>query len=327
MADRRNRPVTVVAQQLLSPEIRLDLRVVAGAVGLTRVIAVPRIQKPGLALTGWDEQLHDNRLQVLGGTEIDYLAAIGPDARARGIATVLASHPAAVVVTRGLAPPAELVRGCDHDGVPLLVSSLVTAELIVRVTGWLHDQMAPATSIHGVLLDVLGIGILLLGKSGIGKSETALDLVVRGHRLVADDIVYIQQKAGYVFGSGSGIIRHHMEIRGLGIINIKDLFGIAAVRETKKVELVVELVEWDAEEEYDRLGLEERLYHVLEVSVPMVRLPVRPGRSIATIIEVAARDQLLKLQGHNSAREFQDKLNRAIAEARPQTGFEVDGIE
>ncbi len=321
------RPVAVVAEQLLAPEVRLEVRVVAGAGGLDRTIAVPRIQKPGLALTGWDEQLHDERVLVLGGTEIEYLAAVSPEARELAVTTVLASRPAAILVSRGLEPPAELIRGCEEGRVPLLSSNLVTSELIVLVTSWLQDQMAPATSLHGVLLDVLGIGILLLGKSGIGKSETALDLVVRGHRLVADDIVHIRQKGGYVFGSGSGIIRHHMEIRGLGIINIKDLFGIAAVRETKKVELVVELVDWDADEEYDRLGVDERRYPILDISVPMVKLPVRPGRSIATIIEVAARNQLLKLQGHNSAREFQDRLNRAIAEARPQGGFDVEGIE
>ncbi|MBE7448377.1 MAG: HPr(Ser) kinase/phosphatase [Kofleriaceae bacterium] len=324
---RPARPTHVTAGQLTAPDVRLELRVLAGERGLRRTIAVPRIQKPGLALTGWDEQLHPERLLVLGATEMDYLTAIPAEARALAVATLLASDPAGVVVTRGLAPPAELVAGCEEAEVPLFVTPLVSAELIVRVTGWLQDQMAPATSIHGVLLDVLGIGILLLGKSGIGKSETALDLVVRGHRLVADDIVHIRQKSGFVFGSGSGIIRHHMEIRGLGIINIKDLFGIAAVRETKKLELVVELVEWAEDDEYDRLGLDEHHYRILDVVVPMVRLPVRPGRNIATIIEVAARNQLLKLQGHNSAREFQDRLNRAIAEARPQGGFDVDGIE
>ena len=327
MSDRASRQVAVAAEALLAPEVRLELRVLAGASGLKRAIKVPRIQKPGLALTGWDEQLHDERVLVLGGTEIEYLAAITPEGRELAVRTVMASRPVTVIVSRGLEPPPELVRGCDEAQVPLLSSNLVTSELIVRVSGWLQEQMAPATSIHGVLLDVLGIGILLLGKSGIGKSETALDLVVRGHRLVADDIVHIRQKGGHVFGSGSGIIRHHMEIRGLGIINIKDLFGIAAVRETKKVELVVELVDWDADEEYERLGVDERRYPILDIAVPMVRLPVRPGRSIATIIEVAARNQLLKLQGHNSAREFQERLNRAIAEARPQSGFDVEGIE
>jgi HPr kinase/phosphorylase len=318
---------SVTIEQLVRASESLDLVVVAGAGGLRRTISVPRIQKPGLALTGWPEQLHDERLLVLGGTEIEYLVGISPEARAIGIATILASQPACVVVCRGLSPPPELATACDDAGVPLLGSRLTTADFIVRVTTWLQDQMAPQTSVHGVLLDVLGIGILLLGKSGIGKSETALDLVVRGHRLVADDIVHIRQKGSIVFGSGSGIIRHHMEIRGLGIINIKDLFGIAAVRETKKIELVIELVEWDEQEEYERLGLDELRYEVLGLTIPKLRLPVRPGRSIATIIEVAARNQLLKAQGHHSAREFQERLNRAIAEARPNSSIDLDAIE
>jgi HPr kinase/phosphorylase len=212
-----------------------------------------------------------------------------------------------------------------------LTSKLVTAEFIARATGWLSDRMAAQASIHGVLLDVLGIGILLLGKSGIGKSETALDLVVRGHRLVADDIVHIRAKpsgsGAIVYGSGSGIIRHHMEIRGLGIINVKDLFGAASIRETKKIELVIELVDWDADDEYERLGLDEQTYEILGTQIPWLRVPVRPGRNIATVVEVAARNQLLKAMGHHSAREFQEKLNRAIAEARPDAGFDVDVIE
>jgi HPr kinase/phosphorylase len=318
-------PVTI--DQLVAADARLDLRIVAGRRGLDRLVAVPRIQKPGLALTGWKEQLHDQRLLILGGTEIEYLAEIDQEHRTSGIDTMMATDPAAVVVCRGLEPPPDLVAACERDQVPLLVTPLVTADFIVRVTGWLQDRMAVHTSLHGVLLDILGIGILLLGKSGIGKSETALDLVIRGHRLVADDIVHIRQKGSIVYGSGSGIIRHHMEIRGLGIINIKDLFGIAAVREAKKIELVVELVEWDEEDEYDRLGLDERYYEILGAQVPMIKVPVRPGRNIATVIEVAARNQLLKLQGVHSAREFQERLNRAIADARPDAGFDGDVIE
>ncbi len=317
----------VTVGELLAADLGLEATIVTKAAGGARVISAPRIQKPGLALTGWDEQLHDGRLLILGGTEVAYLDGCAPPARALAVATMLKAVPAAVMVARGLAAPAELIAACDAVGVPVVASTLVTSDLIVRITGWLAERMAPETSIHGVLLDVLGIGILLLGPSGIGKSETALDLVVRGHRLVADDIVIIRKKAGFVFGSGSGIIRHHMEIRGLGIINIKDLFGVAAIREAKKVELVVELVEWDANEEYDRLGLDEKRYTVLDVQVPMVRLPVRPGRNLATIIEVAARNQLLKLQGHHSARAFQERLNQAIAEARPARGFDVDVIE
>ena len=294
----------VTVGELLAADLGLEATVVTAGAGSGRVISAPRIQKPGLALTGWDEQLHDGRLLILGGTEVAYLSGCDAPARALAVATMLKSVPAAVMIARGLAAPPELIAACDAVGVPVVASALITSDLIVRVTGWLAERMAPQTSIHGVLLDVLGIGILLLGPSGIGKSETALDLVVRGHRLVADDIVIIRKKAGFVFGSGSGIIRHHMEIRGLGIINIKDLFGVAAIREAKKVELVVELVEWDANEEYDRLGLDDTRYTVLDVQVPMVRLPVRPGRNLSTIIEVAARNQLLKRSGIDAAHDL-----------------------
>jgi HPr kinase/phosphorylase len=191
--------------------------------------------------------------------------------------------------------------------------------------GYLEDALTAQTSMHGVLLDVFGVGILLLGKSGIGKSEIALDLVMRGHRLVADDIVDVKRKSPEaVFGAGSEIIKHHMEIRGLGIINIKDLFGVAAIRERKKIEIVMELVEWDPQVEYDRLGVEDRKYRILDVEVPMLVVPVRPGRNMTTIIEVAARNHLLKQQGHHSAREFQERLNRAIALSPGARAGEMD---
>ena len=303
-----------IDQLVTDPHARLELSIRTGRGGLDRAVTVPRIQKPGLALAGYREQLHDDRLLVLGGTEIEYLARADSAQRAVGTDTLMAASPACIVVTRGLEPPEELLRACEKRQVPLLVTTLVSAEFIGRVTEYLTANLSPSTSVHGVLLDVLGVGILLLGPSGIGKSETALDLVSRGHRLVADDIVDIRMRgADLVYGSGSGIIRHHMEIRGLGIINVKDLFGIAAVRDTKKIELVIELAEWNDKEEYDRLGLDDLTYQVLGARIPMIRLPVRPGRNIATIIEVAARNQLLKFQGHHSARVFQEQLNRAIA--------------
>ncbi len=318
----------VTIEQLLreaSGELMLSLR--AGRGGLDRGIAVPRIQKPGLALAGYQEQLHQERLLTLGGTEIDYLTSAAPEQRQLGIDTVLAASPACIVVTRGLVPPPELASACDAHRVPLLVSGLVSAEFIGRVTHYLQEKLSPSTSLHGVLLDVLGIGVLLLGKSGIGKSEAALDLVVRGHRLVADDIVNIRRLGpNLVYGSGSGIIRHHMEIRGLGIINIQDLFGISAVRDVKKIELVIELSDWDQDAEYDRLGVDEEVFTVLGEELPLLHIPVRPGRNVSTIIEVAARNQLLKLMGHHSARDFQDRLNQAIAEARPRR-FDADLIE
>jgi HPr kinase/phosphorylase len=301
-------PITV-GELLGRPE--LGAVAVAGDAGLGRTVAVPRIQKPGLALTGWPEQLHPSRVLVLGKTEIDYLHGHQP-AREVGIDTILASEPACVVVCRGLEPPPQLIAAAAARAVPLLVSRLVTADFIAAVTAWMSDRLAPSVEIHGVLLDVLGIGVLVIGKSGIGKSETALDLVVRGHRLVADDVIRIRRQGGSITGGGAGILGHHMEIRGLGIINVKDLFGIAAVRDAKKIELVVELAEWVDGEEYERLGFDDRTTPILEVPVPKVRLPVRPGRNIATLIEVAARNQLLKAQGTHSARAFRDQLNRAM---------------
>ncbi len=281
---------------------------VAGQAGLSRTTAVPRIQKPGLALTGWPEQLHDGRVLVIGATEIDYMRETEV-ARNLGVTTLLESDPACIVVCRGLTPPAELLAAANQSGVPLLVSQLPTADFIALVTSWMSDRLAPSTQLHGVLMDVLGVGVLMVGKSGIGKSETALDLVVRGHRLVADDVILVQRHGRQISGRGAGILGHHMEIRGLGIINIKDLYGISAVREQKVVELVVEMHEWDANVEYDRLGFDDQSEHLLDIAVPKLKLPVKPGRNIATLIEVAARNQLLKAQGIHSARAFRDQLD------------------
>lgn len=306
-------------------EFQLDLELRAGGTGMDRVIRVPRIQKPGLALTGYREQLHNDRLLTLGGTEVDFLSSVDGAVRRHGIATVMESAPACIVVTRGLEPHRDLRTACDEQGVPLLVTGLVSAEFIARVIRFLQEHLAPATSLHGVLLDVLGVGILLLGKSGIGKSEAALDLVQRGHRLVADDVVDVRRFGkNLLYGSGSEMIRHHIEIRGLGIINIKDLFGISAVRDRKRIGIVMELCEWEAGVEYDRLGLDEQLFEILGEELPLLRVPVRPGRNIATIIEVAARNQLLKFTGHNSAVELHRRLNRAIAEGE-HTAPEQEG--
>ncbi len=326
-------PASITVQQLVdAPALALSL--VAGAAGHGNVIKVPRIQKPGLALAGYPEQLHSGRVLVLGGTEIDYLAAAPASARALGLGTVMASRPACVVVCRGLPPVPDLVRACEAERVPLVSTSLTTADFIVGATGWMGDRLAARTEVHGVLVDVLGVGLLVLGQSGIGKSETALDLVVRGHRLVADDVVDVWRRGDVVIGAGVGLIRHHMEIRGLGIINIQDLFGVSAVRDTKRVELVVELVEWNDADSYDRLGIDDPQLDVLGVSVPMLRLPVRPGRDLATLLEVAARNQLLKARGRHSARELTGRLGHALThpgqaevEPAPLAGAELEAAE
>jgi HPr kinase/phosphorylase len=300
----------------------LRLALVAGKQGLSRRISSTRIQKPGLVLAGFTEYLHGERVQIFGNTEMSFLATLPPEQVRVAMRRFFEEDVACLVVTKGLQPTAEMIAAADEAAVPLLRTSHVSSIFIEQIQGYLEDVLAAQTSMHGVLLDVFGVGILLLGKSGIGKSEIALDLVMRGHRLVADDIVDVKrrmQKA--VYGAGSEIIKHHMEIRGLGIINIKDLFGVASIRERKKIEIVMELVEWDPSVEYDRLGVEDRKYRILDVEIAMLVVPVRPGRNMTTIIEVAARNHLLKQQGHHSALEFQERLNRAIAlspGARPE---------
>ncbi len=292
----------------------LRLTLVAGGAGLSRKVSSNRIQKPGLALAGFTEYLHRERIQVFGNTELSYYRTLPPERRAEVLRAFFGQEVACLVVTKDLEVPPEMAAVADEAGVPLLRTSHLSSTFIQNVQGYLEDQLTASSSMHGVLLDVLGVGILLLGKSGIGKSEIALDLVMRGHRLVADDIVEVKRRTqDAVVGAGSEIIKHHMEIRGLGIINIKDLFGVAAIRERKKIEIVLELVEWDPSVEYDRLGVDDRKFRILDVEIPMLVVPVRPGRNMTTIIEVAARNHLLKLQGHHSAREFQERLNRAIA--------------
>src|SRR6266542_1363885 len=281
---------------------RFDLRLslVAGRQGLSRRISSSRIQKPGLVLAGFTEYLHKERVQVFGNTEMSYLATLPRERALVVLRNFFAQDVACLAVTKGLDVPAEMAAAAEDAGVPILRTSHLSSTFIESVQNYLEDILTAQTSMHGVLLDVFGVGILLLGKSGIGKSEIALDLVMRGHRLVADDIVDVKRRSpDAVQGAGSEIIKHHMEIRGLGIINIKDLFGVASIRERKK-------------------------FRILDVEIPMLIVPVRPGRNMTTIVEVAARNHLLKLQGHHSAREFQERLNRAIALAPGGRGGEMD---
>ncbi|MGA9522216.1 MAG: HPr(Ser) kinase/phosphatase [Myxococcaceae bacterium] len=315
-----------ISRLLEETDYDLRLELVAGQEGLGRRITSPRIQKPGLALTGFTEHLHPERVQVFGNTEISYLRTM-PEQQQRDVLRRLFTEDlACVVVTKDLEIPQTLIDACNEAKLALMKTPLLSSTFIQTVQTFLDEALTESTSMHGVLMDVFGVGILLLGKSGIGKSEIALDLVMRGHRLVADDIVDVIRRRDAAFGAGNAVIKHHMEIRGLGIINIKDLFGIAAVRDRKKIELVIELVEWDPTREYDRLGVEEQKLKVVGVEIPLAVVPVRPGRNMTTIIEVAARNQLLKLQGHHSAREFAERLNRAIAEGRMRAtlGEEVE---
>lgn len=302
--------ITLSIQDLLDEsEYGLELRVIAGKAGLGHRIDSPRIQKPGLALTGYTEHLHPSRIQVLGNTEISYLSQLSEadlDANARAICSFPIS---CFVVTKGLTPPPAFLDAAEARGIPVLVSPHQSSTFISLITKYLEEQLLPTTHLHGVLVDVLGVGVLLSGKSGIGKSECALDLVIRGHRLVADDMVFIRKKMpASLVGQPVQQIQYLMEIRGLGIINIKDLYGVSSIREKKIVDMVIELVDWDPAQEYDRLGIDDQTISILGIDLPHLLIPVRPGRNLGAIIEVAARNFLLKGMGYHSARDFHQKL-------------------
>ncbi len=290
-------------------EYGLDLTLLAGERGLGNKIETPRIQKPGLALTGYTEHLHPDRIQILGNTEISYLRQLSEETACRHLEKLCAFPLICYVVTLGLDPPGCLVRAANEAGIPLLRTHHLSSTCISLVTKFLEERLLPLTHVQGVLVDVLGVGVLILGKSGIGKSECALDLVNRGHRLVADDVVQVRKRSpAALVGSATESLQFRMEIRGLGIISIKDLFGVSAIREKKIINLVIELVEWDPNQEYDRLGIDEETYTILEEEFPYLVIPVRFGRNLTSIIEVAARNYLLKGMGYHSAREFDENL-------------------
>jgi HPr kinase/phosphorylase len=293
------------------------LTLLAGQPSLDNAISVPRIQKPGLALAGYLPQIHPERVQVIGNTELGYLRTLAPAEARHAVERVCRQRIACFVVTNGATTPTYFVALAARHHVPLLATTLSSSELIRSLTTWLEERLAPHALLHGVLVEVHGLGVLLFGKSGIGKSEAALDLVSRGHRVVADDVVEVRRTAaGRIIGCGAELIRHHMEIRGLGIINVQDLFGILATLREKEVQLVAEMVEWSNDGVADRLGLEDETHAILDVTLPKVRIPIRPGRSVATLIEVAARNHVLKGLGRHTAREFAARLDDEIARRR-----------
>jgi HPr kinase/phosphorylase len=303
----------VLEEAAAAPASGLHLELLAGRAGLDRRINNPYPQKTGLALSGFDAAVRGGRVLIFGESEIRYLESLTADGRDAALHRLYAHDIPAVLITQGFAPPAQLVETADRTAVPLLRTPGGTPDTMSRLGAVLDNFLAPRTTIHGVLMDILGLGVLVIGESGIGKSECALDLVVRGHRLVADDAVELRCRAeSFVLGSCPELTRHHMEIRGLGLINVQDLFGVASTRTSKRVELVVQLERWEPGREYDRLGLDDARYDVLGVPIPMIRMPVAPGRNVAMLVEVAARNQLLRVRGAHAARKLVNRLNRHL---------------
>ncbi|MGD8330377.1 MAG: HPr(Ser) kinase/phosphatase [Acidobacteriota bacterium] len=312
--DRVGEAERISVRELLSEDGRhLELELVTGGDGLDREIVFHRIQKPGLAMTGYVDFVRGGRVQVLGESEMRYLGSLGSAERRRLMASLCALPIPCITVTKGLDIPDEVVELCATNRLPLLRSPLVSSTFIDRITLYLDSVLAPRTTVHGVLVDVYGVGVLITGSSGVGKSECALDLIVRGHRLVADDIVEIRCRAGEILmGRGPELIRHHMELRGLGILNIEHLFGAASVRDRKRVEIVVLLEQWDEDADYDRLGLDRTTHEILGVALPFIRLPVASGRNLSILIEVAVRNHILKLTGFHPAEELTRRLQEAM---------------
>ncbi len=308
--------VSVGALLRSRPEaLGLPLELVSGAAGLDRRITSPHTQKTGLALAGFDAYLSPGRILILGESEVRYLESLPALSCADALRRTFAHPIPAVMITGGFTAPPELVKESERAGVPLLSTSIATPIAIAKVNAILEDSLAERTIMHAVLMDILGLGVLIVGESGIGKSECALDLIVRGHRLVADDTVEIRRRAESVLiGTCPDLTRHHMEVRGLGLINIKDLFGVASTRSSKRVELVVQLERWEPGREYERLGLDDAHYEILGLRVPLLRMPVAPGRNVAILVEVAARNQLLRSRGHHAARKLAARLERQLRE-------------
>jgi HPr kinase/phosphorylase len=305
---RVERGITV-AHLLAEPRLNAIIRLVAGEDGQSRKLDHPRVQKPGLALVGHTHGVVPTRVQILGETETTYLAGLSPEEQVERARILFGLGLSLVVLTRGIEPPAALLQVARETSTPLAVAEPRSSRAIQAIHLVLDGILAPSETRHGVLMDVHGIGTLLLGPSGIGKSECALFLVERGHRFVADDQVILSLlPSEQIQGRAPSKLRNHLEVRGIGIINVRDLFGANAVRSEKTVQLVVEICPWSDDEPFDRLGLDDSTIEIFGVPIPMLRIPVRPGRNMAVILEVAARNQILKATGHHGAQKFIDTL-------------------
>ncbi|MEC1259467.1 HPr(Ser) kinase/phosphatase [Bacillus swezeyi] len=292
---------------------QFKLELISGEEGINRPITMSDLSRPGLEMAGYFTYYPKERVQLLGKTEITFFEKLPQEEKKQRMLSLCTEITPAIILSRDLPIPSELIAASEENGVPVLRSPLKTTRLTSRLTNFLESQLAPTTAIHGVLVDVYGVGVLIIGKSGVGKSETALELVKRGHRLVADDCVEIRQEdQDTLIGSAPELIEHLLEIRGLGIINVMTLFGAGAVRSFKRITLVMSLELWEQGKQYDRLGLEEEKMKIIDTDIPKLTIPVRPGRNLAVIIEVAAMNFRLKRMGLNAAEQFTNKLADVI---------------
>lgn len=293
---------------------RLSLTLFSGNSGIKKKIEVPEVHRPGLSLAGYLKSHAEKRILAFGKVEIEFLRDLTPQVRIERLKAILNHKTPSVIVARNYRPPSEICHLCDGQGIPLFRTPMTTMNLLSKLTILLLEEFAPSLSCHGCLVEVFGVGILIQGESSVGKSEAALGLIERGHRLISDDIVKVKRKEGnYLEGSGVELSRHHMEVRGIGIINVAHIYGAVCVRDSKSLDLVVKLEAWDDAHFYDRVGLEEKMIDILGVKVPFHVLPVKPGRDVVLLLETIALNHRLKKMGYHSAKEFQTKLMAAIS--------------
>ncbi|WP_442596210.1 HPr(Ser) kinase/phosphatase [Neobacillus sp. D3-1R] len=292
---------------------KFNLELISGEEGVDRPITTTDISRPGLEMAGYFEYYPAERIQLLGKTELSFIHQLTEFDRASRMERLCTDITPAIIITREMEVPDELIEACEREAVPLLRTKQKSTRFSSLLTNYLESKLAPTTAVHGVLVDIYGVGVLITGKSGVGKSETALELVKRGHRLVADDCVEIRQEdVGNLIGNSPELIEHLLEIRGLGIINVMTLFGAGAVRSNKRITLVIDLEIWDQKKQYDRLGLDEEKMKIIDSEITKLTIPVRPGRNLAVIIEVAAMNYRLKKMGMDAAQQFNDRLHDVI---------------
>jgi len=303
---------------------RLKITSLTGEVGFAKEIKDKNIHRPGLALAGYVQLFTFDRVQIFGNTEMRYLETLSESDRIKSLQTIFQFDIPCIVVTSNNKVDDTLLSIALKQQITILQTPFETTKFVYFLSDFLDDQFSRQTVVHGSFVDVYGIGLLLIGRSGIGKSEIALDLVERGHRLVADDVVMITRKGeGILMGSGTDLVKHFMEIRGLGLIDVRSMFGIRAIRFQKRVELVVELMEWRPDEEYTRTGLDDEEISILDVQLPRVKLPIFPGKNVTVICEVIALNYLLKHYGYDAAKEFTKRLETVISEKNKHIGERV----
>lgn len=295
--------------------MKMDLETLVSGSQIPPDIFVADLNRPGLELAGFFDYFAFERIQILGMTEISFLESLPASVRRQRLERLLSYEIPCIIITRKLTPPEEIIELAKKYKRYVLTTPAATTRFISKLTDFLESELAPRTTMHGVLVDIYGVGVLILGESGIGKSETAVELIKRGHRLVADDAVEIKQVAKNVLvGTAPELIRYYLEVRGLGVIDVKTIFGAGAVRDDIKIEMVIEVVEWEKYKETDRLGLEEEKINILDSSIPKKTIPIRPGRNLAAILEVAAMDHRLKDMGYNAALQFSRRLFKELNE-------------